>query len=169
MCARRSGWVRLAVTVPVQEGITVGTVQASAERVVAAPPERVYALLADYREGRPKVLPDAYEGYRVEEGGTGEGTVVAYTLNAAKRQRPYRIAVTEPQPGRELHEEDTTSSWAQTVTVTPEGSGSSRVRIACSWQGANGVGGFFERTFAPKGVGRLYEEILDRLEQEVTA
>ena len=33
--------------------------------------------------------------------------------------------------------------------------------------GAGGVGGFFERTFAPKGLRRVYEELLSRLDREV--
>ena len=145
----------------------MGTVQAAAERSIAAPPERVYALIADYREGRPKVLPSSYVDYRVEQGGQGAGTVVAYTLHAARRERAYRLEVSEPEPGRVLRESDSTSSFSQDWTVQPEGSGT-RLRIACSWQGAGGIGGFFERTFAPKGVSRLYEEILDRVEQELT-
>jgi hypothetical protein len=145
----------------------VGTVQASAERVIAAPPTQVYALIADYREGRPKVLPDSFADWRVEAGGTGAGTEVAYTLNAARRSRSYRLQVTEPRPGSYLHEADTTSSFTQGWKVEPEGTGT-RVQISCSWQGAGGVGGFFERTFAPKGIGRLYEQILDGIEREVT-
>lgn len=145
----------------------MGTVQASAERVIAAPPEQVYALIADYRDGRPKVLPEGYVDWRVEEGGQGAGTVVTYTLNAARRSRPYRLLATEPQPGRYLHEADTTSSFTQGWKVEPAGT-DSRVQISCSWEGAGGIRGFFERLFAPKGVARLYEQILDGIEREVT-
>lgn len=144
----------------------MGVVQASAERVIEAAPERIYELISDYREGRPRVLPDSFVDYRVEEGGRGAGTVVSYTLQAAGRQRPYRLEASEPQPGRVLHEADTTSSFTQDWTVEPVGQGA-RVRIGCAWQGAGGVGGFFERTFAPKGVKRLYEQIMDGVEREV--
>ena len=143
----------------------MGTVEAAAERVIAATPERIYGLIADYREGRPKVLPESFVDYRVEQGGLGAGTVVTYTLHAARRQRPYRLEVTEPQPGRVLHEVDTTSSFTQDWTVEPA-EGGARVRIACSWRGAGGIGGFFERTFAPKGVSRLYEQLLDGIQRE---
>lgn len=146
----------------------MGTVHASAERAIAAPPEKVYELLADYREGRPRILPDSFVDYAVESGGTGAGTVVTYTLHAAKRERPYRMEVAEPQPGQVLEESDAGSSLITTWTVEPAATGS-RVRIDTRWQGAGGVGGFFEKTFAPKGLGRIYEQILDRLESEVTA
>lgn len=145
--------------------MTVGTVTASAERAIAAPPDTVLALLRDYRDVRPRLLPDAYADYRVEAGGEGAGTIVAYTLHAARRVRAYRLAVTEPETGPALREDDETSSFAQTWTLEPAGDGT-RVRLACSWTGASGIGGFFERTFAPKGVARLSEEILDRLERE---
>ncbi len=35
------------------------------------------------------------------------------------------------------------------------------------WNGAGGIGGFFERTFAPKGLARIYDAVLARLDAEV--
>lgn len=32
-----------------------------------------------------------------------------------------------------------------------------------------GIGGFFERTFAPKGLGRIYDTVLANLAAEVEA
>jgi hypothetical protein len=49
-----------------------------------------------------------------------------------------------------------------TFTVTPDGAGC-RVRISTTWQGAGGIGGFFERTFAPKVMRKLYADELSRL------
>jgi hypothetical protein len=146
----------------------VGIVRASAERTYpAAAPEQVFDLLSDYVDGRPRVQPEAFADWAVEEGGIGEGTVVTYTLHAAKRQRPYRLEVSEPEPGRVLAEDDTTSTFAQTWTVEPVATGGTRVAVACSWQGAGGVGGIFEGIFAPKGVTRLYEQILAGVAEEL--
>jgi hypothetical protein len=148
----------------------VGTVNASAERVIAAAtPEQVYDLLADYAEGRPKVLPEAFADYRVEAGGTGEGTVVTYTLRAAKRERDYRLQCTKAEPARRLEEADTTSSFTQRWSISPAETGGAKVAIDCSWKGAGGIGGIFEGIFAPKGVARLYEEILDGIEREIAS
>ena len=36
------------------------------------------------------------------------------------------------------------------------------------WNGAGGIGGFFKRTFAPKGLGRIHEALIDRLERSVS-
>jgi hypothetical protein len=54
-----------------------------------------------------------------------------------------------------------------TWRVTPAGEGKSRVVVTSTWNGAGGIGGFFERTFAPKGLGRIYDLVLDRLATEV--
>lgn len=49
----------------------------SVARVIDAPPDRVYALIADYRSGHPRILPKAYfKELVVEQGGVGAGTVV---------------------------------------------------------------------------------------------
>ena len=39
-------------------------------------------------------------------------------------------------------------------TVAPAGPGSS-VTVKTSWQGAGGIGGFFEKTFAPLGLRKI--------------
>ena len=45
-------------------------------------------------------------------------------------------------------------------------SDSTRVQLASEWQGAGGIGGFFERTFAPAALSRIYSRVLERLEAE---
>ena len=35
---------------------------------------------------------------------------------------------------------------------TPADAGVTTVRVRTTWNGAGGIGGFFERTFAPKGL-----------------
>ena len=73
-----------------------------------------------------------------------------------------RLTVAEPEPGRVLTESDSNSSLVTTFTVTPDGS-ACNVRISTSWNGAGGIGGFFERTFAPKALAKIYADELDRL------
>ena len=41
------------------------------------------------------------------------------------------------------------------------------VRVRTTWDGAGGVGGFFERTFAPKGLRRTYDGMLERLDADL--
>ena len=139
-------------------------IRIAAEGDVAAPAEEVYGYIADYREHHPRFLPPAFSNYEVEAGGMGEGTVVSFRLKAGMRERVYRMRVTEPSPGSVLVESDLDSSLVTTFTVTPQGSGS-RVQIATQWQGAGGIGGFFERTFAPGVLRKLYGEELTNLDR----
>ncbi|MEZ0064803.1 uncharacterized protein YndB with AHSA1/START domain [Streptacidiphilus sp. MAP12-20] len=141
----------------------MGQVYAVTERVLDASPEQVFDTVADYEKVRPTLLPAQYSEYEVCQGGRGAGTVVHWKLQATeKRVRDCLFTVTEPTPGR-LVETDANSSMVVTWTVTPAGEGKSKVVIETTWQGAGGIGGFFERTFAPKGLNRIHDEVLNRL------
>jgi hypothetical protein len=65
-------------------------------------------------------------------------------------------------------ESDTGSSLVTTWTVTPQGA-SARVRISTTWQGAGGIGGFFERLFAPRVMRGIYADELERLDSYARA
>ncbi|MFD4601665.1 SRPBCC family protein [Streptomyces sp. NPDC058464] len=142
-------------------------VEATTERVVAADAETVFDAIADYSGTRAKLLPEHFSEYEVREGGDGEGTLVHWRLQAtSKRVRDCLLEVSEPTDG-ELVEKDRNSSMVTTWRVTPAGEGRSKVVVHTTWQGAGGIGGFFEKTFAPKGLGRIYDLVLDKLEAEV--
>ena len=144
-------------------------VVATAEHVVRAPADRVRAALADYEGVRPRILPEQFSDYRVESGGRGAGTRVHWRFAATSRRvRDQLVEVTEPGPDS-LVESDTNSSMVTTWTVHPADAGVSTVRVRTTWNGAGGIGGFFERTFAPRGLQRVYGTMLDRLDSEVAA
>ena len=136
-------------------------VEASAERTIDAPAEQVYGHLADMHQ-HPRFLPPAFSDFKVEEGGVGAGTVTSFAVTAGGRTRNYRMRVTEPEPGRTLVESDANSSLVNTFNVEPQGD-KSLVRISTSWDGAAGIGGFFERTFAPRALQRMFLDELERL------
>lgn len=140
----------------------MGTIHVSAERAVDAPANAVYGYIADMREHHPRFLPPAFSDFEVESGGVGAGTVTRFKVTAGGRSREYRMEISEPEPGRVLAESDTNSSLRTTFTVTPDGE-RSRVGIATSWEGAGGIGGFFERLFAPRVMRGIYADELDRL------
>jgi len=147
----------------------MGQVYAGTERVVEGKPEDVFEAIADYAHTRPDLLPAQYSEYEVREGGKGAGTVVHWKLQATeKRVRDCLFTVTEPSPGR-LVETDANSSMVNTWTVTPAGEGRSRVKLETTWQGAGGIGGFFEKTFAPKGLNRIHDTVLAKLDEEMRA
>lgn len=138
-------------------------VRAQATKTIDASPDRVLEVLRDYRDARPRILTDNYTAYRVEHGGNGHGTVIGYHFAAGGRERDYRLRVEETVA--ELHERDELSSFVSTWHVQSSGAGSS-VTVEASWDGAGGIGGFFERTFAPIGLRRIYGEVLERLARE---
>ena len=142
-------------------------VVATAERVVRAPAEQVRTALADYAGTRPRLLPEQFSDYRVESGGVGAGTRVHWRFAAtSKRVREQSVEVTQPAEDT-LVETDTASSMVTTWTVHPADVGTTTVRVRTVWNGAGGIGGFFERTFAPRGLRRVYLGMLEKLEQEL--
>jgi uncharacterized protein YndB with AHSA1/START domain len=141
----------------------VAPIQVSAERVIDAPADRIYGYLADMEQHR-HFLPPAFSDFTVEAGGVGAGTVTRFKVNAGGRTREYRMQVAEPEPGRVLTETDMGSSLMTTFKVEPEGE-RSRVQIATTWEGAGGIGGFFERTFAPRVMRGIYADELERLNE----
>lgn len=138
-------------------------IHVSAERLIEARSDVVYRYIADMREHHPRFLPPAFSDFAVESGGVGAGTVTRFKLSTGGRTREYRMEVAEPEPGRVLTESDTESSLVTTFTVDQEGGDRSRVQISTTWEGAGGIGGFFERTFAPRVLRRLYDDELERL------
>lgn len=138
-------------------------VRAVAAAHIHAPAEKVAAALADYTTVRPQILPPQYSDYVVRTGGTGAGTVVHWKLAATeKRVRDCEITVTSPEPGV-LVESDANSSMVTTYTVVYSDDGHASVVIETVWNGAGGIGGFFERTFAPKALVKIYDDLLGRL------
>lgn len=144
-------------------------IQVDVQRTIPAPRERVHEILTDYASGRPEVQPPAnYLDYKVLQGGRGAGTQISYRLRVGPRERPYEVEVSEPSPGATLVERDRNSSLVTTWTLVPTPDGSAtKLELSTSWQGSGGVGGFFERTFAPRGLRRVYDELLDRLTEKV--
>jgi hypothetical protein len=139
-------------------------VTARASRQIGAAPDRVAAFLRDYRAGRARILTGNYSAYRVEAGGEGAGTVVAYHFAAGGRERDYRLRVEESEGV--LRERDELSSFVSTWTVTPAAAGSD-VTLEGSWNGAGGIAGIFEGLFAPLGLRRIYGQVLSRLDAEL--
>jgi hypothetical protein len=142
-------------------------VTSRAERVIGAPADQVRAAVADYETVRPRILTEHFGDYRVEAGGRGAGSRVHWTLAATeKRVRDCLVEVSEPPDGR-LVERDANSSMVTTWTVVPADAGRSSVVVETTWNGAGGIGGFFERAFAPRGLRRIYDGVLARLDDAV--
>jgi hypothetical protein len=141
----------------------MAAIRVVAEGNVGAPAERVYGILADYRQHHPKILPPAFSDFRVDEGGVGAGTVIRFRLKAGGRTEDYRAVVSEPEPGRVLRENYPERSSATIFMVTPAGD-ACRVRIETTGQRA-GLRGVIERLLAPRVLAPLYADELARLDR----
>jgi len=142
----------------------VPEIRISRSRTMAAPPEAVYRILADYRDGHPSILPRPPFGELVvERGGVGAGTVIRYDVTSFGKRRTSRAEISEPAPGV-LVETVSESRLVTTFTVAPAATGS-HVTIETVWT-TPGIGGWIERLLAPGYLRKVYDaelEILDRV------
>lgn len=136
-------------------------VTATTQRTIEAPAEKVTAALADYETVRPQILTENYGDYRVEP-----DKRVHWTLQATKKRVRDQLVAVECDGGR-IVERDANSSMVTTWTVASEGTDRSTVTVETTWNGAGGIGGFFEKTFAPKGLTRIHDGVLANLDAAV--
>lgn len=143
----------------------MGHVSASSTILIDADPATVLEAVADYQDVRPKILPPQYSEYRVVEGGHGRGTVASWKLQATK-SRVRQVKADVDVAGHTVIEKDANSSMVTNWTVATAGPGSS-VTVKTTWNGAGGIKGFFEKTFAPLGLRKIQGEVLANLKKEV--
>jgi len=60
----------------------------TASAVVPARRERVYSLIANYRDGHPRIVPQQFSGMVGEQGGIGAGTVIRFQMSRLGGSRP---------------------------------------------------------------------------------
>jgi hypothetical protein len=92
-----------------------------ASTYINASSDVVYRLIADYREGHPRILPPQYlHSLEVESGGFDAGTIIRCKLRILGKDQEFRAAVSEPVPGRILVETDLSESIQTTFIVDVE-------------------------------------------------
>ena len=125
---------------------------------IDAAPKSVYGIVADYRTGHPRIVPDTFSDLTVERGGVGDGTIIRFKMRVFGRTQSFRAAVTEPEPGRILVETDLDSNGAiTTFTVNPgAGSGTSEVTITTELPVRSGLLGAIERFLTTRFLRPLY-------------
>lgn len=145
------------------------TTQVNETRLVSAPARHVYDLLADYRHGHPRVLPEGYfTGLDVEQGGRGAGTVIRVRMKALGVTREMRMAVSEPEPGRVLAETDLATGLVTSFIVEPVDASRARVTISTVWRPRPGIFGELERRITTAVMRRIYTRELAKIEAVVS-
>ena len=144
----------------------MGQVSAASTILLDAAPATVLDAVADYESVRPKILSPQYSEYQVLQGGHGQGTVAKWKLQATE-SRVREVQANVDVAGHTVIEKDANSSMVINWTVAPAGPAGSSVTVKTTWNGAGGVKGFFEKTFAPLGRRRIQDEVLANLKNEV--
>lgn len=121
--------------------------QVTASAAIKAPAAQVYAILADYHDGHPNILPKAYfAAFEVVRGGIGAGTIIRFQMRAFGKTQNFRASISEPEPGSVLVETDLVSEVTTTFTVNPSTAGKyARVTIATEFKAREGLLGRLER------------------------
>jgi hypothetical protein len=138
---------------------------------MTAPPERVYAIIADYRDGHPHILPKQFRNLTVEKGGIGAGTIIRFEVRVFGQTQYFRAIVSEPEPGRVLVEENlepAPSKTTFTVEKNPSGRGS-RVTFRTEASSRRGLAGVIERFLSKRLMKKMYADELARLARRANA
>jgi len=137
----------------------------SASAVIPARRERVYSLIANYRDGHPRILPKQFSNLMVEQGGVGAGTVIRFQMSMFGMKRTLRAAISEPQPGSVLVETYLDGNGAVTTfTVSPGNApADSNVTITTELPVRSGFLGRIEGTISTWLLRPLYVKELENL------
>jgi len=142
----------------------------SASAVIPARRERVYSLIANYRDGHPRILPKQFSDLVVEQGGVGAGTLIRFQMSMYGRKQTFRAAITEPEPGRVLVETYLDPTGAVTTFAVNPGTAPAdcSVTISTELPVRGGVLGLIERKFSTLLLRPIYVKELENLARVAT-
>jgi hypothetical protein len=137
----------------------------NASALIPAPPQMVYRLIGDYRNGHPRILPKPYFiSLNVEKGGYGEGTIINYQMKIMGRVLSFHAGITEPTPGHMLVETDLNTGAVTTFTVEPRSDGrQSFVTITTTTDVPNGIFGKIQGWLTARLLRPIYVKELAQL------
>ena len=142
----------------------------TASALIPARRERVYSLIANYRDGHPRIVPKQFSSIVVEQGGVGAGTVIRFQVSMIGMKRSFRAAITEPEPGRVLVGTDLDTNGAVTTFTVDPGTApaESRVTISTQLPVRKGPLGIVEKTFSTLFLRPMYVQELANLARVAT-
>ena len=142
----------------------------SVSAIIPARRERVYSLLANYRDGHARILPKEFGEIEVEQGGIGSGTVIRFRMTLLGKKQNFRAAIDEPEPGRVLVESYTDPEGTITTFTVDHGNApaDSKVTISTEMPVRSGILGPIEKMFATLLLQRIYRKELQNLARVAT-
>ena len=142
----------------------------SASAIIPARRERIYSLIANYRDGHPRILPKQFSNLMVEQGGVGTGTVIRFQMSVFGKKQTFRAAITEPEPGHVLVETDLDANGAITTFTVDPGTApaDSKVTISTELRVRSGFLGIVERALSTLLLRPIYAKELENLARVAT-
>lgn len=140
----------------------MNTYRATGTALISAPAQVVYAIIADYRDGHPRILPKPpFVSLEVEQGGRGAGTIVRFEMTSFGRTQSFRATITEPEPGRVLVETTDDDGPVTTFTVDPRVDGQhAQVTITTEATVGDGWLAWLERALTVRYLRGIYAQEL---------
>lgn len=119
----------------------------SASKIIDAPADMLYRIIADYQNTHASILPKSYfSSLEVEQGGYGEGTIIRFQMRVLGQTQTFRALITEPDPGCTLLETDLESNTSTSFTVWSLGNkDQARVTIMTVLKNRSFVEGLFAK------------------------
>lgn len=150
--------------------ISMAQHRVSASKLIQAPAEQVYRIIADYHDGHPHILPKPpFVSLVVKQGGVGEGTVISFQMRLLGRLQTYRATITEPDPGRVLVETND-SGVVTTFTVEPRDDGRrAQVTISTDTTVRDGLLGAVEGWLTTRLLRPIYGKELELMDAVASA
>ena len=122
-------------------------VNITVSRRISASPDKIYNIVADYRQNHPRILPKQFQSLVVEEGGFGAGTVIRCKMRVYGRTQSFRATVSEPQPGRLVESNSDGVDSVTTFSFEPVSSNETNVTISTELKTRKGFSGGLKGTF----------------------
>jgi uncharacterized protein YndB with AHSA1/START domain len=137
----------------------------SASALISAPARKVYDLIADYRNGHPRILPKPYfVSLNVENGGYGAGTVINFQMKLMGRIQLFHSTITEPEPGHILVETDRNTGAVTMFTIDPRSDDQEAfVTITTTTTVPDGIFGKIQGWLTTQLLRPIYEKELGQL------
>jgi len=95
-------------------------VRASKSAVISAPTRAVYSLIADYRQGHPRMLPPRYfPRLKVERGGVGAGTNDRTELKKTQMPPVFLQVMVKPNARTSSFAQEADGTWVARLKSPP--------------------------------------------------
>jgi hypothetical protein len=83
------------------------------ERTLDAPMGRVWTVLRDYAQARPRILAEDFGDCVIHQGGHGADTVIGFEMRIWRRRDSYLLAAEEPTPAASCASATAPQRWSR--------------------------------------------------------